>query len=535
MNPKETPTQFELWQTCYKWLSSTGNIVSKQFCKEELSTHPDYPALTAIADFLDIGGMEYHAVQADVSHIDKFNYPVLAHIKEPGRQYVHIVWDVDGWNRDRNVTQHWSGTCIYPEKASLWHNKENDAYRQNDKENKLRGLLAVFIGIILFTITVTNNPLPAYILFGLLSMVGVFVSIIATGTEIGVQNNLVKQVCGIVQPRGCDKVLKSGYSKVIANITTGDIATLYFSTQFTIFLCTSFYPQAFNVVGLLSLTGILVAAWSIYTQAVKIRVWCAICLGIVLVLILQFFISFYIYFFTNFKANIGVEAITICIGIGLIISLLFLQTKKLLKTNHIYKQRLAELKKWKLDGGLFITQWENEHKVDTEVWDKDLVIGNPDAPLKIMVACNPYCNPCAKAHKHLDKILETYKGKLSVQLRFLCIPAMEHDKKTIAVKTILQKAAELKDTSELQKMITDWFEIMDYEEWLKIWKPVQYIYVQEQLEKHDRWIKNAEIAVTPTFFINGKKLPGRYDLPELELLIPQLTEETAMVSNNLQI
>jgi glutaredoxin len=42
--------------------------------------------------------------------------------------------------------------------------------------------------------------------------------------------------------------------------------------------------------------------------------------------------------------------------------------------------------------------------------------------------------------------------------------------------------------------------------------------------KHERWNKETGITHTPTFFINGKKLPGRYDIKDIEKMIPQLEE-----------
>ena len=50
-------TQNELWQTVYDWLLATGNKVIKTYCRQEITSHPDYPALTAVTHFLDDGAM----------------------------------------------------------------------------------------------------------------------------------------------------------------------------------------------------------------------------------------------------------------------------------------------------------------------------------------------------------------------------------------------------------------------------------------------------------------------------------------------
>lgn len=152
-----------------------------------------------------------------------------------------------------------------------------------------------------------------------------------------------------------------------------------------------------------------------------------------------------------------------------ILALALYPAKQLIKTNKSNEQKLAELKKWKTDAQIFITQWQQEQPVDTTIWENDLLIGNPDAPLLITVACNPYCGPCAKAHEQLDGMLEKFHGKLAVQIRLLCDPKNEKDKRTIAVEAILRQAAVLSDKQVLQQILTDWFKWMNYEKWSNKW------------------------------------------------------------------
>ena len=100
---------------------------------------------------------------------------------------------------------------------------------------------------------------------------------------------------------------------------------------------------------------------------------------------------------------------------------------------------------------MFKNQWEKEQQVDTTIWENDLVIGNPNAPVMITVACNPYCGPCASAHKQLDQMLDKHKGKLALQVRLLCNTTNTEDKRTIAVTALLQKAAEFLTPEDKKK------------------------------------------------------------------------------------
>ena len=61
--------------------------------------------------------------------------------------------------------------------------------------------------------------------------------------------------------------------------------------------------------------------------------------------------------------------------------------------------------------------WKREQEIDTTSFENDLQLGNPDARLQIMVACNPYCGPCAKTHKILHELVE--KNDIGLTIRFI--------------------------------------------------------------------------------------------------------------------
>lgn len=522
---KDIRSNKELWQTAYDWLLLSGNKINKSYCKDEITSHPEYPSLISVIDFLDSGAMGYKAVKSDASYIHEFNYPVLAHIRKPGQEYMHLVNASTDWDSQKSITQHWTGIVVYPQKNAQWNNEQNYTYQSNEVKNKIIAAALVLTGAILFFISSFQFPDTSINIFGFLSLIGLIISILLLGTELGFQNQAIKQVCGAVSNGGCERVLNSSYAKGIAGITPADASILYFGAQFIVYSLGCWYTSVFAGILLLSVPGIVIAGWSIYIQAVKLKQWCALCLGIVVILVLQSISALFV--LQNYLLNSG----TIATGLGVFILLFFILAlalfpiKQLIKVNNNYKLKLVELKKWKSDADLFMNQWQQEQEVAISAWDNDLVIGDSSAPLLITVACNPYCNPCAKAHKQLDNLLHRFPGKLKVQLRLLCNYGDENDRRTRAVTAILKKAEKLKKADELQQMLTDWFNWMDFEKWETIWQPCNTIDVTEKLQLHHQWIESNAIAFTPTFFINGKKIPGRYSLDDIEILIPQLAEQ----------
>jgi uncharacterized membrane protein/predicted DsbA family dithiol-disulfide isomerase len=507
----------ELWETAYLWLKQCGINVHKSYCKEEITTHPDYPALISVIDFLESGGMSYHAVKANAEYIDEFNYPVLAHTQLGGQDGIHLVPYMKYWDEQPEITQNWSGIVVVPaEEASTWSTEGNTAYlRAEHKKTAFASALAL-IGLAVFAATIYLAPNLLLNAFGLLSIAGILVSVLLLANELGFQSQIVKQVCGAFSESGCERVMKSSYGKGFGGITPADASLLYFTTQFTLYVAACL-GNSFLLPGILTLAlaGIAVMAWSLYTQAVKLRVWCALCLAAVAILGGQAVLAGLLRPELANEVSLGAFAL-----VGALLALLFLPVKGLIKDDMANRIKLAELKKWKSDGTLFVSQWQKEQAVDNTLWQDDLITGSAHAPLRITVACNLFCNPCAKRHKELDNLVERYGEQVCVQVRLLA-PAYS-EKMTQATVAVLQKAAEGLPNDTMKAMLSSWFDKMNLQQWTQEWQPDTTQDVQQKLEQHRQWTTQSEIVSTPTLFLNGRKIPGKYSLEDIEHLVPQL-------------
>lgn len=148
--------------------------------------------------------------------------------------------------------------------------------------------------------------------------------------------------------------------------------------------------------------------------------------------------------------------------------------------------------------------------------DEAIKFGNPTAPYQIVLACNPYCSPCAKAHHYIEALYEKHPGKLTVCIRFALDTTDTSDKRTEAANEILKVALH-----KPFEAIRDWYNVMDLEKYkqlhhTKVCLPEkQGEAVNEEIAKHIHWAKQAEVTATPTVFVNGKKLPELYNWTEL--------------------
>ena len=359
--------------------------------------------------------------------------------------------------------------------------------------------------------------------FATLSGAGLLASVLTLSAELGTQSAIVKQVCGTVSANGCGAVLKSKKAKGIWGITPADLSIGWFATQLLLLIVGIFINPVYNLLPSVywsAMLGLPVAAWSLYTQKFVVKQWCALCLSIVAVLLLQVTIASVTHPYFIISASI---IITFLIT-GSLVMLAYLPIKSLLKSRIEAIQTKRELTRWKKDPSIFNALLQNEAETDCTPWQGELQLGNAMAALQITVACNTYCGPCANAHKVLDKILEAYPEEVGISLRFTCLPEDEAAKHTRAVTALLQKTSETDSTKEMKEMLANWFEWLDLEKWKARWLPNDSIKVYPLLVKHEGWMKNSNIEGTPTFFLNGKKLPGRYGIDDIKIMVPGLAE-----------
>lgn len=205
--------------------------------------------------------------------------------------------------------------------------------------------------------------------------------------------------------------------------------------------------------------------------------------------------------------------------------------KDIYKKGDEAKFKTIQLLKWKRNPEIFLLLLYKQRTVDTSPWKNDIVLGNSNTEIQFIVACNPYCSPCAKAHEQLNELLEIYPEQVGITIRFTVNAENKEDKRMVAVSHILQVYLNAKTEEEKHAILSDWFKCMDLEKWKKTYSfcfeglvPKIREGWNEVLQKHQQWGEENKITHTPTIFINGYELPSNYNASDLKLLIPTISE-----------
>jgi uncharacterized membrane protein len=412
---------------------------------------------------------------------------------------------------------------LFADESATFKDPRNDLYLAKEKRSNLHIKFGISVIAIIIAIVYYDTSSLFAATFSTLSGIGLILSLIASFAETGTQSAIVKQVCGPVKGNSCGAVLKSENAKLIAGFTLVDLSILSFAIQLLLMVVNTFINPEYHLLAAIywaSMLGLPIVAWSVYTQHFKLKRWCFLCLSIVGVLILQMAIAG----IAQLRFIISIPVCSTILTTGLLALLVYLPRKSLLKSRSETSQIKNELSLWKKDAAVFNALLQNEPEANCASWLHELQLGNVNARLQITVACNPYCTPCANVHEKLDEILKGYSEEVGVKLRFICTPENKNNQHTIAVTAILQRAREVDSTAELQQMITDWFNWMDIEKWKSKWQPNASIDVSELLLQHSEWMKEEAIKRTPTLYINGKKLPSRYSIQDLIIVLPRFLE-----------
>ena len=145
--------------------------------------------------------------------------------------------------------------------------------------------------------------------------------------------------------------------------------------------------------------------------------------------------------------------------------------------------------------------------------DSQILFGNPEAQLKVSILTNPFCNPCARMHKRVEKILKDTKREISIQYIFSSFQPDLNFANKYLITAYLEK-----ELQEFEGIIANWFEKG---------KPLKEAFfndmnldmtnpeVEVEFQKHEAWKEKTQLRATPTILVNGYKLPDNYKIEDL--------------------
>lgn len=519
-------------ETFCKFIKLINGKVTQHSIDEYIRTHPQYPSMLVYAEALNKWNIPYIAFEANQSEYQKVDTPHITYLRKNKGMFAlvrkktnsTIEWfDTEaGWRKESldEFLKYWSGFILVAE--SDLNSGELNYQKKRIFETLifLRIPLAVLALLIIFVIGLYYlNPKFSFFSgsLGMLKLIGLVLTSLLLIKSVDNQNILINKLCNVGNKANCQSILDSNAAKITSWLSLSDIGFIYYSSSLCCFLLTNvsetLYFTFLKWQFFINCISLLFCCFSIYYQAVIARIWCPLCIGVVLVLVIEFILNFCTIYLNKIDLDLSIPKDLILLGL---ISFLIPTSFLLLFKNTIieaYKSQslYSELVKIKRNVNVFELLSGNKRMPTVHERLGVVKIGNISAKNTITVISNPLCNPCAKIHNRIENILKE-SNNFNCQLIFLTNPN-DIDVGGKFVRKIFSLPNNLK-----QIAIKEWFNRNDSN--FNKWNEKYEIYQENKIayllqNEHRDWCNLANIEVTPTIFVNGLPLPKVYKVEDI--------------------
>lgn len=497
--------------------------VMKSSVKEALKSHSAYPAFKSICDSLNEWNIENYPLKYPVDEILDIKAPYIVHFKDGGGQ-IGFVTKIENDNityyesyENKRVTdtkkylERCSGAVILinPDEKS----GEPDFRKkwQDDMISKaILPLLCFAFSFFIFlsffnnfaSIEAPGNKIK--LTLALTKSAGIILSLLLVLHEFKVHLSLTEKLCHLNKATNCNTVLHDKASKLFGWFGWADAGFIYFSGGL-LFLLQNPNVAGFSLLAVLSALSVPYPLFSVYYQGFVLKKWCPMCLGVQLILVIEFILLLPQFSVLSFSFEAISQLLLTFLFISLIYTLFILFTKERLSDELHHHQLLVFKKNTDILNFLLM----NQPHYEIPVTENSLVFGDKHAPFKITAFLSLHCSHCAKAFEKIRNILNS---GVSVSINIVLLTS---DNKMLP--TLYNYLYEGKEEDAL-KLLDQWYNA-DSSSRTRISED-KCMLEDEDLsgrvnEGNKQLFKDFNVFGTPTFFINGYKLPSQYEIDDM--------------------
>lgn len=521
----------------YKLLKSIGLKASKEYLKKQLETHPYYPSILAIKDTLEELNLEVEVSQILPHNLKELKYSFIAHCKNKNNEDFHFYKDGLNLSILANSTKEineveFTGIILATNLGSRRFGNAENSNHLNLENQKLAIKTIFFISsfaLLLFPFLISHFDLVFCILLSA-NLFGFIFSYLIIEKEFGISNYISDMICKLSNKVGCETVLFSKGAKVFKWLSWGDIGLVYFATIVTYLTCSGLSKNISIIpIFLVSTIAILFIFYSLYYQFKVVKQFCMLCLGVLLVIIINFSISILTFTRANFSMiKLNMASVYFYLLLAFLILSIWLLFKDMMGKNNknlIYSSLYKRLKR---NPSIFLSvlKWNPSISECVIASNESISFGNPAAPFNLVIACNPYCNPCAIAHNLVNDLYNKFPDQIQVGIRFsLTVESSKKDNdKGKVVRHLLQYIKE--NPKEVSHLLHFWYNNMSYEKLVSQFPVINLSDVEDIILYFVDWNKKLSIKGTPTFWLNGKQLPEIFNWVDLFEQLPIIIEDS---------
>lgn len=513
------------------------------FDKKELAfqiqSHPAYPSLYATTSMLSHFDIENLALSIpnNLETLKQLPKTFLAQINtEDGKSFTVVnkeekyctILTVDKKKKRLTYTEFlekFTGIIVVV--------KKDEHIAKSSKNNIDKTILILSTTLLLTLLSFSAISIWSFLYF-VLSAVSILISNTIIEQEQGHQTSLGNALCSATtEKKDCDAVLTSEGALLFNRFKLSSISLVYFTSLTLSSLLLFLRGYNLDILFVISLSALPITIYSIYYQSVKVKKWCMLCLGIVVILWAQITIASVNLQFNNFS----IESVLLTVFGFLVATLFWNQLRPKLKSLKELDQTKIDYFKFKRNYNLFKVLLEKSAPIDTSIHTtSEIVLGNNNAPLNITIVTNPFCGHCKPVHALVENILKKHHNEVQIYVRFNVNTAnLEND----ALKVSSRLLEIYNNTEERDTCLTAMrqiYEGMPVTDWLSKWgecsEKENYTNI---LKQESAWCTQNAINFTPEILINGRSFPKEYDRTDLIYFIEELSEDFSKTNSEFEL
>jgi uncharacterized membrane protein len=429
--------------------------VTASTVNETLQNHPDYPSLLSISDSLKKWHIANVAFKvSDTSKVsDTYDYdklkeiplPFLTFINKNGGEFITVtqinnetITYADNTKSKAlqkpvdEFVKEWKGIVLLAV-ANEQSGEKN--YRKNKRGENIRSLkipALLFTGLIIATLSALsffnqnlqeNKIFIDYSILLVLKLAGIFSTSLLLWYEVDKANPALQKICTGIKNTNCNAILGSRQAKIFSWLSWSEVGFFYFTGTFLLLLFginQSSYLSTLQLIQLLNLTALPYIFFSVYYQWRIAKQWCVLCLSVQALLLLEFMTSISAdtlqsLFLTSQLFNFSTVS-TFIASFILPIIFWYLLKPSLLNAQE-GKRNKRELARIKYNPEIFDALLTKQKRIEHSTEGLGITLGDSEAKNTLIKVCNPYCGPCAKAHTHIEALLND-NNDVNVQIIF---------------------------------------------------------------------------------------------------------------------
>lgn len=495
----------------------------------QIETHPDFPSLLAFHDALNFFKVPNIAVQIEDKDVTDLPQYFIAQVQGPSGSELAMV---EKKEQEMHVTFAEEKKIIYSiEKFQyFWSGvvlvAENDDRLIQRKAQKDVGFVALSI---LGTVLMLFVSIPLAI-FSILIFAGIFFAKEAVSQELSINTNFSSKFCNISAQSDCTSVIQSDSFKLFGTIGLSDFSILYFTGQLVAYWALILYQAeayffTYTLVGTFAIIPISIA--SIYYQWRVAKKWCIVCLAIISVLYVESGFSFWVYQTSELSFYFSNISLMIYLLSFLIVTMAWLAIKPLLNQYFDLKNEHKKLFKFKRNYAMFKKELLSQQETMYTQLPSDLIVGNPQAPLKLSIVTNPFCKYCKEAHFQLEELLEQYPEEISLNVLFLFDPEIASTTTSEELHYRLIDIYHYHGPQKFMEALGEWFKHKKFDKWIAKYgglegekEAIKKIFLEQNISN-----TNNQVLFTPTITLGNYRFPLSYEKNDIQLFIQDLLED----------